>query len=58
VTGHVHLTGARAYHSVTLIHDSAWQDQTDYQRMMNLVPDPARVPVVNLEDRTVKVVEF
>ncbi len=58
VTGHVHLTGARAYKSVTLIHDSAWQDQTDYQRMMNLVPDPARVPVVNLASREVKVVQF
>lgn len=58
VTGHVHLTGARSYHSVTLVHDSAWQDQTDYQRMMNLVPDPARVPVVNLESRAVRVIEF
>jgi DNA polymerase II small subunit len=58
VTGHVHLTGARAYKSVTLIHDSAWQDQTDYQRMMNLVPDPARVPIVNLASREVKVVQF
>jgi DNA polymerase II small subunit len=58
VTGHVHLTGARAYQSVTLVHDSAWQDQTDYQRMMNLVPDPARVPVVNLASRAVNIVDF
>jgi DNA polymerase II small subunit len=58
VTGHVHLTGARSYKSVTLLHDSAWQSQTDYQRMMNLVPDPARVPVVNLKSREVSLVQF
>jgi DNA polymerase II small subunit len=58
VTGHVHLTGARSYKSVTLLHDSAWQSQTDYQRMMNLVPDPARVPVVNLRSREVSLVQF
>lgn len=58
VTGHVHLTGARTYKSVTLVHDSAWQGQTEYQKMMNLVPDPARVPVVNLRTREVSLVQF
>lgn len=58
VTGHVHLTGARTYRSVTLVHDSAWQAQTEYQKMMNLVPDPARVPVVNLRSREVSLVQF
>lgn len=58
VTGHVHLTGARPYKSVTMIHDSAWQAQTEYQRMMNLVPDPARVPVMNLKTREVALVQF
>jgi DNA polymerase II small subunit len=58
VTGHVHLTGARPYKSVTMIHDSAWQSQTEYQKMMNLVPDPARVPVLNLRSREVSLVQF
>ena len=58
VTGHVHLTGARPYKSVTLLHDSAWQSQTEFQRMMNIVPDPARVPVVNLRSREVSLVQF
>jgi DNA polymerase II small subunit len=58
VTGHVHLTGARPYKSVTMIHDSAWQAQTEYQRMMNLVPDPARVPVLGLRSREVSLVQF
>jgi DNA polymerase II small subunit len=58
VTGHVHLTGARPYKSVTLLHDSAWQAQTEFQRMMNIVPDPARVPVVNLRTRDVALVQF
>ncbi len=58
VTGHVHLTGARPYKSVTMVHDSAWQSQTEYQKMMNLVPDPARVPVLNLKSREVSLVQF
>ena len=53
-----HLTGARNYKSVTLVHDSAWQAQTEYQKMMNLVPDPARVPVVDLKSREVSLVQF
>jgi len=58
VTGHVHGAGAEAYRGTLLINSSAWQSQTRYQKSMNFVPDPAKVPIVNLRDMSVKVMDF
>ncbi|MCU0861013.1 MAG: DNA-directed DNA polymerase II small subunit [Methanomassiliicoccales archaeon] len=48
VTGHVHGAGVAEYRGIKLINASTWQDQTSFQRMHNFVPDPAKVPVVDL----------
>ncbi len=48
VTGHVHRCTIGEYRGVKLINASAWQGQTEYQRMRNQVPEPARVPMVDL----------
>ncbi|UCC93249.1 MAG: DNA-directed DNA polymerase II small subunit [Thermoplasmata archaeon] len=58
VTGHVHGTGVERYRGTTLINASAWQDQTRYQKSMNFVPDPAKVPIVNLKDMSIKLMDF
>ncbi len=58
VTGHVHATGVQPFRGSLLINASAWQSQTNYQRSMNFVPDPAKVPVVNLRNMSVKVLDF
>ncbi|PKK86612.1 MAG: DNA polymerase II [Thermoplasmata archaeon HGW-Thermoplasmata-1] len=58
VTGHVHLTGVDTYRGVTMINASAWQSQTDYQKMMNFIPDPAKLPVVDLKSGSTTVVDF
>ena len=58
VTGHVHGTGVEKYRDMMLINASAWQSQTNYQKSMNFVPDPAKVPVVNLRDMSVKLLDF
>ena len=58
VTGHVHGAGAEAYRGTLLINASAWQSQTRYQKSMNFVPDPAKVPIVNLKDMSVKIMDF
>lgn len=49
VTGHVHGAGLETYRGVILINSSTWQSQTDYQRMMNFQPQPAKVAVVDLQ---------
>ena len=51
VTGHVHSFGARQYRDVIMLNSSTWQSQTDYQKMLNFVPDPAKVPVINLQTK-------
>ena len=58
LTGHVHGIGVGEYRGVMLINSSAWQSQTSYQKMRNLEPVPARVPIVNLSTGTVAVKEF
>lgn len=48
VTGHVHKCGIAEYRGIKLINASAWQSQTEFQRMHNQVPDPAKVPMIDL----------
>jgi DNA polymerase II small subunit len=48
VTGHLHTYGVDRYRGVLLLNASAWQSETEYQRMRNIVPVPARAAVVDL----------
>ena len=48
VTGHVHSVGMDEYKGVKIVNASAWQSQTAYQKMHNIEPKPARVPILNL----------
>ena len=58
VTGHVHLATIGEYRGVTLINASSWQSQTSYQKMLNFVPDPAKLPIVNLQTGNVTMMDF
>jgi DNA polymerase II small subunit len=42
------VTAVENYRNVLLINASAWQAQTEYQRMMDFTPDPAKAVAVNL----------
>jgi DNA polymerase II small subunit len=48
VTGHVHAVGMDQYRGVVLVSASTWQGQTPYQKMRNIDPSPARLPIVDL----------
>lgn len=48
VTGHVHSVGVDAYRGVVLVNASTWQAQTPYQKMRNIEPMPACLPIVDL----------
>jgi DNA polymerase II small subunit len=48
VTGHVHAVGIDQYRGVVLVNSSTWQAQTPYQKMRNINPLPARLPIVDL----------
>lgn len=58
VTGHVHVTAVEQYRDVILLNASAWQSQTEYQRMMNFMPDPAKAIVVNLRTLMPSIISF
>ncbi len=49
VTGHLHTYGVDRYRDVLLVNASAWQGETEYQRMRNIVPHPSQATVVDLQ---------
>lgn len=57
-TGHVHTLGVQRYKNVLLVNSGTWQAQTEFQKRVNLVPMPARVPIVDLADFDVKILAF
>ena len=58
VTGHVHTSSIDNYRGVTLINASSWQSQTSYQKMMNFVPDSAKLPIVDLKTGNATTMDF
>lgn len=58
VTGHVHLSTIGEYRGITLINASSWQSQTSYQKMLNFMPDPAKLPIVDLRTNNVTMMDF
>ena len=55
---HVHTLGVQRYKNVLLVNSGTWQDQTEFQKRVNLAPVPARVPIVDLENFDVKILAF
>lgn len=58
VTGHIHVAAMDKYKGVGLVNGGTWQAQTDYQKMQNLVPTPARLPLVNLTTMAGSMIDF
>ncbi|MBS3140108.1 DNA-directed DNA polymerase II small subunit [Candidatus Woesearchaeota archaeon] len=58
ITGHIHYSSVANYNGITMISGSCWQAKTTFQEKLGHEPEPARVPVVNLKTREVKVLRF
>ena len=58
VSGHIHYCSVSNYKGVTLICGSCWQAKTSFQEKLGHDPEPARVPLVNLKTRQVKILNF
>ncbi len=58
VTGHIHKACATNYKGITLISGSCWQSATSFQKKLGHRPEPARVPIVNLKTREIKILKF
>ncbi|MBS3112177.1 metallophosphoesterase [Candidatus Woesearchaeota archaeon] len=58
VSGHTHKLSYGSYRNVTLLNSSCWAAETENQVRFGLVPDPCKVPIVNLKTREVKIMNF
>lgn len=58
VAGHIHRLMVGSYRNVTMINAACWATQTEDMERRGIVPDPGKVPVVNLKTREVKVMNF
>jgi len=57
--GHVHVLDYQTYRGVFLINSATWQAQTEFQKMVNITPTPAKVPIIDVETSRLKtVVDF
>ncbi|WP_048198336.1 DNA-directed DNA polymerase II small subunit [Methanocella arvoryzae] len=57
-SGHVHTVGVCRHRGVILANSGTWQGQTEFQKRMNIQPDPARIPLVDLNTGEVSIVGF
>lgn len=57
-SGHIHKATVANYRGVTLISGSCWQSKTAYQEKVGHIPEPSRVPIVNLKTRQLKMLKF
>ncbi len=58
VTGHAHTYGVDRYRGVLLLNASTWQAETEYQRMRNISPVPARAAIVDLSSLALVSLDF
>jgi DNA polymerase II small subunit len=56
--GHIHTNGYGQYRGVRVINSGTFQAKTKYQEQLGHKPTPAKVPVVNLQNLEVSVVDF
>lgn len=56
--GHIHVYGSKRYKGVTMIASGTWQEQTSFQKRMNLTPTPGIAPVFDLHTHQVTPLDF
>ena len=56
--GHVHKFGYTRHRGVLTVNSSCWQSQTDFQASVNLDPDVAYAPIVDLQTLDLRYAQF
>jgi DNA polymerase II small subunit len=57
-TGHVHKLGWGKYHNVLSVNSGCWQAQPEFQKKVNIDPDVAHAPIVDLDTLNMTVRKF
>ncbi len=58
ISGHIHYSNVANYKGITTVSGSCWQGTTTFQEKLGHQPEPARVPIVNLKTREIKILKF
>jgi len=58
VSGHIHKSSVSSYRNVSLICGSCWESTTPFQERVGHNPEPAQVPMVNLQTRKTRILRF
>ena len=58
ISGHIHKIVASNYKNITLINSSCWVTQSEDNAKRGIVPHPAKVPIVDLQTREIKIMNF
>ena len=56
--GHIHVHGHRKYKGTTLVSAGSWQDQTPFQKRVNLTPTVGVASIVDLQTHQVAALDF
>ena len=57
-TGEVHRLDIENYNGILIITGSCWQSTTAFEEKVGNIPDPCKVPVLNLKTREIKIFDF
>jgi DNA polymerase II small subunit len=57
-TGELHKIDVSNYNNIRIIASSCWQSQTPFEEKVGNVPEPCKVPILNLKNNSVKIMDF
>jgi DNA polymerase II small subunit len=57
-TGDLHRTDLDKYNGIQIISCSCWQSMTAFEEKVGNTPDPCKVPIINLKNGAIKILDF
>jgi DNA polymerase II small subunit/DNA polymerase delta subunit B len=57
-TGDIHRSDIDMYNNILIICSSCWQSITPFEEKVGNMPDPCKVPMLNLKTREIKMLDF
>ncbi|MBI5065123.1 metallophosphoesterase [Candidatus Woesearchaeota archaeon] len=58
ISGHIHKSKINNYRGVSIITGSCFQAKTDFQEKVGHEPDPCKVPIINLKNKSITMMNF
>ncbi|MGY4884718.1 MAG: metallophosphoesterase [Nanobdellota archaeon] len=58
VSAHTHKYGLSYYNNILVVSVSCWEEMTPYQEKFGNIPDHCKVPIFNLKNRKMRVLDF